>query len=427
MRFWAVIMAGLATAMPSLADAASFDVDHATALYLAILSPAARARSDAYFDGGLWLNALSTLITILICWVILRSGVLVRVRDAMRRSGWRPWVIMMTLSALFLLCLTVLGLPWSIFVEFWRERRFGLMNQSFGGWLGDQAISTLLTVVLGALLLTVINRVMRMFPGRWWLVGAGVTGALIALLMLVSPVFIQPLFNSYSELAPGPLRARIEAMAAANHVPADHIVVYNASRQSDRISANVAGFGPTVRISLTDNLVNRTSLPEAAAVVGHEMGHYALHHVWRAIAGLTTMAALEFWLLARFGPAVVALSGRRRGLRGLDDPAALPVLTGGMALLLLLFSPLNNTLVRISESEADAFGLEASREPDGFALAAMKLASHRKIAPSPMEEALFFDHPSGATRVHMAMQWKKDHVPGAQEVTPPPLPVPKAP
>jgi STE24 endopeptidase len=425
MRNGAKIMAGLAVLAPSLAHAAPFDVDHATARYLATLSPAARARSDAYFDGAIGLNVVSTLVTLLICWLIARSGVLVRVRDAMRRGGWRPWTIMLTIAALFLLCLIALNLPWSIYVDFLRERRFGLMNQGFGGWLGDQATALVLTVVLGAIALTVINLVIRTFPRTWWLVGTGVVAAMVALFALIMPVFITPLFNTYGELSPGPLRDRIVAMAAANHIPADHIYVYNASRQSDRISANVSGVGPTVRISLTDNLVQRTSVAEAAAVMGHEMGHYVLGHVWRGIVGLALVSGLEFWLLSRLGPRVLALRGRRRTVRGLDDPAALPVLVGGMTALSLLFMPLTNTLTRTSESAADGFGLEAAHEPDGFALIAMKLSSYRKIAPSALEEALFFDHPSGRTRVQMAMRWKKDHVPGATELAPPPLPDPK--
>jgi len=332
--------------------------------------------------------------------------------------------VMLSVAALFLVSLMLLELPWSIYVDFLRERRFGLMNLGFGGWLEEQGIVALLTVLVGAPVLTVINVVIRGFPGHWWLVGAGVVGVLVAVGSLITPVFIMPLFNTYGELPAGPLRDRIVAMAGANHIPTDHITVFDASRQSDRISANVAGVGPTVRISLTDNLVKRTSVAEAAAVVGHEMGHYVLGHVWRGIAFMTLLSAAQFWLLARWGPGVIAQGGWRRGVRGLDDPAALPVLVGLFTALSLLFLPLTNAFVRFDESQADAFGLEAAREPDGFALAAMQLSNYRKISPPALEEALFYDHPSGRTRVHRAMQWKKDHVPGAREVVPPPLPDP---
>jgi len=422
-KLGAAIIAGFAGIAPTLARAAAFDVDHATALYLATLSPAARARSDAYFDGRVWIDVFSSVLTVLVCWLILRSGVLVRCRDTMRRRGWRPWVVMIAVSVLFLACLTVLELPWSIVFDFWRERRFGLMNQSFGGWLWDQAISALLVLVLGGGLLTVINTVMRLFPRHWWIVGAGVVGVMVALFALVTPVFIMPLFNTYGELPAGPLRTRIVAMASANAIPAENIYVFDASRQSNRISANVSGVGPTVRISLTDNLVKQASLPEEAAIVGHEMGHYVLHHIWRDVVFMTLLTALELWLLAKLGPIVITLGGRRRAVRGIDDPAALPVLVGVFTGLALLFLPITNTVSRLAESEADAFGLETAREPDGFAMSAMKLSTYRKIAPPALEEVLFYDHPSGQTRVRMAMEWKKDHLPDAREVTPPPLPV----
>lgn len=423
MRRWiATISAFAGAGAPIIARAAPFDVDHATALYLALLGPAARARSDAYFDGRIWIDIGSSLMIVLICWLILRTGVLVRCRDAMRRRGWRPWVVMIAVSALFLTCLLLVGLPWSILFDFLRERRFGLMNQSFGSWLGDQAIGFVLTVVLGGAVLTIINAVMRKFPRRWWLVGAGVVGLFSAGLGLIAPVFIMPLFNTYTDLPAGPLRTRIVAMATANAIPAENIYEFDASRQSNRISANVSGLGPTVRISLTDNMITQGSLPESAAIVGHEMGHYVLGHSWRDVVFVTLLSALELWLLSKLGPIAITLGGRRRAVRGIDDPAALPVLVGVISALSLLFLPITNTATRLAESEADAFGLNTAREPDGFALSAMKLSTYRKIAPPGWEEALFYDHPSGRTRVRMAMQWKKDHVPGAQEVTPPPLP-----
>lgn len=422
---WAAGMAGWAALAPQLARAAPFDVDRATANYLAMLSPAARARSDAYFDGGIWLNAWSTLITLAVCWVILRTGLLVRVRDKLRRQGWRPWVVMMSVSVVFELALLLLPFPWTIYTDFWREQRFGLMNQSFGAWLGQQAIVLVLVVVAGAVGLTVINAVIRQFPRSWWLVGAGVAGAMIAFVSLISPLFIMPLFNTYGELAPGPLRDRIVAMAQARDIPTNRIYVFDASRQSDRISANVSGIGPTVQISLTDNLVKRASLSEGAAVVGHEMGHYVLGHVWSGIAVATVLAGLQFWLLARWAPGIIGAGAWRRAVRGIDDPAALPVLVGTMVALSLLFLPISNTATRLAEAAADAFGLDAAREPDGFANAAMKLSTYRKISPPGWEEALFYDHPSGRTRVRAAMQWKKDHVPNPAEVVPPPLPDPK--
>lgn len=416
---------GVSLALPGFAHAAPFDVDHATQLWLHTLSGPAKARSDAYFEGGEWLGLWGALISVALCWFLLRIRLLPAVRDIMHRRGWRPWLGMLACAVVFIIADTVLSLPWSIYEGYWREKQYGLMNQSLGAWLGDQAIALALNVVLGSLLLLVIYAVIRRFPKRWWLIGTGVMGAAITFGVLITPVFIVPLFNTATELPNGPVRERVVAMAKANGVPADHIYLIDSSRQSDRISANVSGIGPTIRISLNDNLLNKTSVAETAAVMGHELGHYVLGHVWRTIIVLTLLMGLLLWLASRIAPALIRYGGEGWGVRGLSDPASLPVLAGVLSVLSLLATPVTNTLIRVDESEADAFGLDAAREPDGFAAAAMKLSTYRKIEPGPLEELLFFDHPSGKTRVTMAVQWKKDHVPNAVEVVPPPLPQPK--
>lgn len=416
---------GVSLALPGFAHAAPFDVDHATQLWLHTLSGPAKARSDAYFEGGEWLGLWGALISVALCWFLLRIRLLPAVRDMMHRRGWRPWLGMLACAVVFIIADTVLSLPWSIYEGYWREKQYGLMNQSLGAWLGDQGIDLALNVVFGSLLLLVIYAVIRRYPKRWWLIGTGVMGAAITFGVLITPVFIVPLFNTATELPNGPVRERVVAMAKANGVPAEHIYLIDSSRQSDRISANVSGIGPTIRISLNDNLLNKTSVAETAAVMGHELGHYVLGHVWRTIIVLTLLMGLLLWLASRIAPALIRYGGEGWGVRGLSDPASLPVLMGVLSVLSLLATPVTNTLIRVDESEADAFGLDAAREPDGFAAAAMKLSTYRKIEPGPLEELLFFDHPSGKTRVTMAMQWKKDHVPNAVEVVPPPLPQPK--
>ncbi|KUR73146.1 peptidase [Novosphingobium fuchskuhlense] len=426
MRLFLFATLGLLGALPGLAHAAAaFDVDHATRLWLATLSAPARARSDAYFEGGEWLALWNTVFSVALCWFLLRVRLLPKVRGAMHRRGWRPWLGVLACALVFIAADSLLSLPWTFYTAYWRERQYGLMNQSVLAWLGDQAIGFVLGAVLGSVLLLVIYAVIRKYPKHWWLIGTGVVGAAIAFLALITPVFIVPLFNTQSELPDGAVRARVVAMARAYNVPSEHIYLVDESRQSDRISANVSGIGPTIRISLNDNLLKKTSVAETAAVMGHELGHYVLGHVWRTIVVLTLLMGLLLWLASRIAPAMIRYGGQRWDVRGLADPASLPVLAGVLSVLTLLAMPLTNTLIRIDESEADAFGLAAAREPDGFASAAMRLSAYRKIAPGPLEEMLFFDHPSGQTRVRMAMQWKKDHVPGATEVVPPPLPDPK--
>ena len=105
-------------------------------------------------------------------------------------------------------------------------------------------------------------------------------------------------------------------------------------------------------------------------------------------------------------------------MRDLGDPASLPVLAICLGVWMFLMTPATNSLIRWAESHADAFGLQSAKEPDGFARVAMRLSEYRKIEPGPVEEFLFFDHPSGATRVRMAMEWKAKNVDNPQIVVP---------
>ena len=418
-----MLRSGLAAAallVPAAAFAATnphFDVEAATRAYLDLLQGPARARSDAYFEGGYWLTLWSALVAVAVNLVLLRAGLSARFRDwAERRVKWR-WLVPALYTLPFILASMLLTLPWTIYTDFIRERQYGLMSQGFGGWFGDWAKGLGVAMVVNALLLTALFAVIRTFRRTWWLWGAGVMTGLVAFGAAVAPVFVAPLFNTYTELPAGPIRDRIVAMAEANHIPAQHIYLFDASKQSKRISANVSGLGPTIRISLNDNLLNRTGPDEIAAVMGHEMGHYVLGHVLRSILLFALVFVLVFGAIYRIAPALIARNPQWR-VRDIADPAATPVLAIMASVAGLLLTPVQNMIVRVSESEADAFGLNAAREPDGFAKVAMRLSEYRKIEPGPIEEALFFDHPSGATRVRMSMQWKKDHVPGATMVKP---------
>jgi STE24 endopeptidase len=193
-------------------------------------------------------------------------------------------------------------------------------------------------------------------------------------------------------------------------------MVVDASRQTKRISANVAGVGPTVRVALNDNLLNRTSAPEVRAVMGHELGHYVLGHTASLLIGFTLIIGLFLLLLDRATPWLVSQFGGRWRIAGRDDPAMMVPATIVASLCAVVLTPVTNSLVRYHETQADYFGINTSRAPDGWARVALKLGEYRKLEPSPLEEIVFFDHPSGRTRILMGMQWKAHHLgePGLQ-------------
>jgi STE24 endopeptidase len=153
--------------------------------------------------------------------------------------------------------------------------------------------------------------------------------------------------------------------------------------------------------------------------MAHEIGHYALGHVYEMIVSFGVVTAVSF-MLANVGFAVLhSAFGAWWGVRDISDPAGFPILMIVLSMLGLVFTPITNTIIRTNEAEADIFGLNAAREPDGFATTALKLSEYRKLDPSPLEEVIFFDHPSGRSRIAMAMRWKAENfTDGAQKSAP---------
>ncbi|MEH6827351.1 M48 family metallopeptidase [Parasphingorhabdus sp.] len=407
----AALIAGLPTeSLFAQAGASAIDVEQASRAYIDTLQGAELEKSNQYFEGGYWLILWAALVGLLVDFAILQSRLSARFRDWAERVASRKWLQPALYAFPYVIAGFLFTLPWTIYTGFFREQQYGLMSQDFGGWFGEQMIGLVISLVIFPLLIMAIFAVIRRAPKTWWIWGTGVISIFLFIGLLLGPVFIAPLFNDYSEMAEGPMRDRIVAMAAEYDIPADNIYVFDQSKQHKRISANVSGIGPTIRVSLNDNLLERTDPAEVAAVMGHEMGHYVLGHTWRTVLILSLIVAVGLFVVARLAPRLIERHGGKWGIGSISDPAVIPLLSLILTVYFFAATPAINSLIRINESDADRFGLNTAREPDGFAKVAMRLSEYRKIEPGPVEEMLFFDHPSGATRVRMSMQWKADHV-----------------
>lgn len=230
------------------------------------------------------------------------------------------------------------------------------------------------------------------------------------MILVIAPVYIAPLFNTYKKLENPQIRESILSLARANGIPVSEVYEEDASKQTTRISAFVAGFLGSERIVLNDNLLNRCTPEEIQSVMGHEMGHYVLNHVYKSLMffGIVFTVGFAFlnwgmnWCLARWG--------ERWGAREITDVAALPLAILLFSIYFFVLTPVTNSWTRMEEYEADIFGLDAARQPDGEALVDLKLGDYRKLDPAPLEEVLFFDHPSGRTRINAAMRWKAENM-----------------
>lgn len=392
---------------------AEFDPAAATAAYLAQLPPEVHAKAAAYTQGGYWLLLWGALVSVAIAWLVLRSGVLVRLRSRIERNKARPWLAALAVLAVFSLIEIAASLPWEAYSDWWRERSYGLGAQTFGAWLTQHLLSTAISTVIILILVLGLYALVRRAPRTWWLWGAGVTSVFVVILYVLGPVFISPLFNTYTPAPPGPVRDAIVEMAKANNVPSDQIYVYDGSKQSNRYTANVSGLFGTARISMSDVMFKKgADLAEVRGVVGHEMGHYVMRHTLIAAAGYSVMALLFFFLIDRLFPLVLRWT-KTAGVTSLSDPAGYPAISILVSVLALLSTPLVNTISRTLEVESDRFSLERVNEPDGLSKALIKTVEYRAATPSKLEEVIFYSHPSVGRRIRMAMDWKAAHPPVA--------------
>lgn len=390
----------------------TFDAARATDAYVATIPAAERAKSDAYFEGGYWIEAWGTLITVLVAWLLLRTRISARLRDlALGRTRFR-YLQVFLFAAMLLLVFALLTLPWSVYTGYFREHQYGMSNQTLGAYFGDWTKALAIGTLIASFAIAGIYALVRRVRDRWVWWATGATAFFMLFTILLYPVFIAPVFNDYQSLPEGDLRASILTLAEENGVPADDVYWFDASKQTKRISANVSGVAGTTRIALNDNLLNGTSPEEIRAVMAHEMGHYVLNHSLWIPLGLSLLFGIGFWAVNRLFGYFQRRHGERWGVSDLADPAGLPLAMAIFAVVMLLLGPLNKSIIRVAENQADAFGLEAAREPHGFASVAMRLATYRKIEPAALEEILFFDHPSGRTRVERSMRWLAEHPPG---------------
>ncbi len=396
-------------AMPAPAPT-HLDPEKATDAYLVRVSGKARAKSDAYFEGGYVLIFVDAFVAVTISAILLWGRISAWMRNQAVRVTRSRFLQVPIYVTQYTIATTILSFPVTLYEEFFRERAYGLLNQTFPQWFGDFATNFVVNLIAGLVVLTLVYTAIRSAPRTWWIWGSGIAVAGLIVLIAVTPVFITPLFNHYKPLPDGPIKREIVMLADANGIPSRNIYEFDASRQSSRISANVSGLFGTTQISMTDNLLKQCTPQEIAAVLGHEMGHYVLDHaVFLATGfGLVFLAGFAF-ANALFG-ALTSRFGAAWDVRTIDDPAGLPVLTALAAIFFAFATPVTNTITRTAEHQADMFGLNAARQPDAFATVALKLSTYRKLDPTPLEEFLFYDHPSGRTRIFDAMRWKAAHI-----------------
>jgi len=382
----------------------AFDPNAATARYIDGLGPAALQKAHDYTIGKEWMLLWAVVVAAVVTWLIVKSGVLDRLdaKFAERRTNLRAFVI----AFVYFTVSAVLTLPWTVYADYFREKSYGRTSQPLGDFLGQAALAVTISSLLTALFFIGVYWLMRRTAKRWWLWSGALTAVVLATVMLLQPVLIEPLFNKFEPVPPGQVRDAVVSMAQRAGIPPNKVFMFNGSRQSNNFTANAGGVGGTARVAISDVAFKSASLDEVRAVTGHEIGHYVLKHTWWGILFFSIAAIILFWIADKTFP----WFARRFGSTAkLAEPRGIAVLFFMVSLFGLFSLPIFNTFSRILESQADLYSLQTENRPDALSSALVKTAEYRYPRPNTLEELVFYDHPSVETRVRRAMEWKAAH------------------
>jgi Zn-dependent protease with chaperone function len=353
---------------------------------------------------------IDPLYGVAVCLFVLTTGASARIRDLAHRLSARRYVRALVYVALYSLLAFVLSFPLAYAEDFALEHRYQLSNQSFGGWLGDQAKALMIQVIfLGVIPIAMLAyRRIGSSPRRWWLWFSCLSLPFITAMILIQPLVIEPAFNKFTPLKDQHLRASILAEAARAGIPARRVDQVDKSAQTNTYNAYVSGFGPSQHVVLWDTTLKGMDEREILFVTGHEIGHYVLHHIWKGIAFISLLSFLFFWLTWRVAAPLARRYGPRWGFTELHDLASMPMLIGVLTVVLFVLAPVFNWYSREAEHQADVFALEITRDNDAGARAFIKLGSQNRSNPEPPGWATWalYDHPPLIERVQFAIGYR---------------------
>jgi Zn-dependent protease with chaperone function len=361
-----------------------------------------------YHRSGNLLWAIGTALGFIIPALLLFTGLSARLRTAAIRASRRWWLALVLYALLFILATALLSLPLAYYEGFVRQHAYGLSNQSLGKWLGDWLKGVGLSGLGLALVLWIPYLLLRRSPKRWWLYAGLTTLPIATFLLIITPIWVDPVFNDFGPLKDRALEHRILGLAERAGVSGSRVYEVNKSVDTKTVNAYVTGVGGTKRIVLWDTIIAKLRPDQVEFVVAHELGHYVLHHVLAWIVVATIVATLSLYLVHRVAGRMIARFSRQFGFERLPDMASLPLLILLGTAVAFAVTPLLLAFSRYQEHEADRFALELTRDNRAAATTFVRLQEENLSVPRPGTLYLLWrgSHPSLGDRIDFANRYR---------------------
>lgn len=367
--------------------------------------------SDAairYHRSGNQLWGVETMLGLLIPALILFTGFSARIRNAARWIGRKPLLIVVIYAVLLTLVMALLTLPLAYYGGYVRQHAYGLSNQSLGRWLGEWLKGVAVGSLGLALVLWIPYLLLRKSPKRWWLYAGLATLPIAALTLVITPIWVDPLFNKYQPMEDKVLEARVLALADRAGIHGSRVYQVNKSADTKAVNAYVTGLGGTKRIVLWDTLLGRLEPDQVLFVTAHEMGHFVLRHTLAFILGAALLTTLSLYVVHRVAGRLIGRFSGRFGFDRISDLASFPLLLLLGSIVSLLLTPPVLAFNRYQEHEADRFALEITRANRAAATTFVRLQQENLAVPRPSALYMLWrgSHPSLGERVDFANQYR---------------------
>jgi Zn-dependent protease with chaperone function len=344
-----------------------------------------------------------------VLWLVLQLRLAPKYRDWAEKFSSKLFPQALVFVPLFLITAAILGLPADIY-ENWVERKFGISIQSWGSWAWDWTKGQLLGIALGICLISILYRVIRRSPRRWWFYFWLISLPIAVLLVFLQPLVVDPMFHKFEPLAQKDpaLTVSLEQMVqrAGQSIPPERMFWMGAGEKTTSLNAYVTGLGASKRIVVWDTTIAKMTTPQIVFVSGHEMGHYVLNHIWKGLAFAFVTLFILFYLGFRTIGWVLARWGARWGIRDLNDWASFPALLLLLSIFGFIAGPINSAFSRHIEHQADQYGLEVTHglTPDSGQTAAQSFQVLGEVdlsdpEPNPVNVFLFYSHPPIPDRI----------------------------